>query len=426
MERRRNEALVRWMDAHGMTVRELADEVNTAIGRLSGRQGQVSERTIHNWRSGTARWPQSLQSVALHIVTGRDMTELGFVVPARRAAAGAQKGETVHRRRFVTATAGSALGVAGSTAGAVADERRRRVGMSDVERLTAKLADVVASDNRHGGTVGIEARAGALARQALDLLQRGTASARVRGHLYSLAAAFTSSAMWAAIDGRRLEAAQQHMHQAVTLAGLSADAPVQFRVWGHAGALYRQLGRYTDALAADDAARATSIVRRDPLYASLAHARTAVHLADLHDPQAVLRSLGHAQDALGRAALTASDRPRPPWMDFYDQAELELLALIAHHSLGRWADTEAHAHRHLAQLRPDLLRNRALALVHLARAQLEQDALTPALATARAIPRDAWHGRTERLLTAFTARLQALAPDTPEARAWADHLREKA
>ncbi|MEU7222305.1 Tat pathway signal protein [Streptomyces chrestomyceticus] len=422
MERRRNEALVRWMDAQGMKARELADEVNAVIGRLSGRQGQVSERTVHKWRSGTARWPQSLQRAALRIATSRELTELGFVAPARRTA-GAQKGEDVHRRRFVTATTGTVLGVAGTAAAAVPDERRRRVGMSDVDRLTAKLAAVVASDNAHGGTVGIEARAGALARQALDLQQHGTATSRVRGHLYSLAAAFTSSAMWAAIDGRRLEAAQQHMHRAVTLAGLSADPAVQFRIWGHAGALYRQMGRYTDALAADDAARATSVVRRDALYTSLAHARTAVHLGDLHHPQAALRSIGHAQDALARADLAA---PRPPWMAFYDQAELELLALIAHHALGRWEDTEAHAHRHLAQLRPDLLRNRALALVHLARAQLEQDALSPALDSARAIPRDAWHGRTGRLLTEFTGRLMALAPDTSEARAWADHTRGKA
>lgn len=231
-----------------------------------------------------------------------------------------------------------------------------RVGAPDVELLTAKLAAVVASDNRHGGTTKVEVRAAQLARQTLALQQHGTVTSRVRGQLYSLAAAFTSSAMWAAIDGHRLDAAQQHMQQAVTLAGLSGDTAIVFRVWGHAGALYRHLGRYTDALAADDAARSTSIVRRDPLYASLAHARTAVHHGDLRDHNAVKRSIGHAHDALTRADTTA---PRPPWMLFYDQAELELLGLIAHVSLHHWADAEAHAHRHLALLRPDLVRNRS-------------------------------------------------------------------
>ncbi|MEV0444567.1 hypothetical protein AB0I84_32020 [Streptomyces spectabilis] len=293
--------------------------------------------------------------------------------------------------------------------------------MSDVQRLSAKLVQIVASDDRHGGTERVERRAERLARQTLTLQQHGTATARVRSHLYSLAAAFTSSAMWAAIDGGRLDAAQIHMQESVTLAGLSADPAIQFRVWGHAGALYRHLGQYTDALAADDVARASSIFRRDPLYASLAHARTAVHHGDLRDRQAVRRSIGHAQDALARADQHA---PRPPWMRFYDQAELELLSLIAHSALGNWEDAEAHAHRNLALLRPELARNRALAHVHMARAQLEQGAVDAALAAARSIPRDAWHGRTGQLLKAFNTRLTALAPDNPQVREWTEYTRE--
>ncbi|ARX85499.1 Tat pathway signal protein [Streptomyces alboflavus] len=416
MERRRNDALVQWMSEFKMTTREFVDALNDFIRELTGRQGLITERTVHKWRSGETRWPQSVQRTALQAVTGRAPTELGFVVPDRRTAR-SKEAPSVHRRRFLATTAGGALAAA-TPAGAA----RSRVGMSDVQRLTAKLSAVVASDDRHGGTETVETRAGQLARQTLALQQRGTATSRVRSHLYSLAAAFTSSAMWAAIDGHRLTAAQQHMQQAVTLAGLSADPAIQFRVWGHAGALYRHLGRYTDALAADDAARSTSIFRRDPLYASLAHARTAVHHGDLRDHDAVRRSLRNAQDALTRAD---PDAPRPPWMRFYDQAELELLALIAHSALGGWAESEAHAHHNLALLRPDLLRNRSLTLAHLARAQLEQGELEVAVDSAGRIPRDAWRGRTGGLVRVFTARLVDLAPDEPMTRAWADHAREK-
>ncbi|WJV51656.1 Tat pathway signal protein [Streptomyces flavofungini] len=418
MERRRNEALVHWMSEFKMTTRELVDVLNDFIRELTGRQGLITERTVHKWRSGETRWPQSVQRTALQAVTGRTPAALGFVVPDRHTGR-SKEDPSVHRRRFVTAAAGGALAAA---APAVAGASRSRVGMSDVQRLTAKLGAVVASDDRHGGTESVETRASQLARQTLALQQRGTATSRVRGHLYSLAAAFASSAMWAAIDGHRLNAAQQHMQKAVTLAGLSADPAIQFRVWGHAGALYRHLGRYTDALAADDAARSTSTVRRDPLYASLAHARTAVHHGDLRDHNSVKRSLGCAQDALTRADPQA---PRPPWMRFYDQAELELLALIAHAALGGWAASEAHAHHNLALLRPDLLRNRSLALAHLARAQLEQEALEAAVDSAWRIPPDAWRGRTGGLMRVFTARLADLAPDEPAARAWADHVRQK-
>ncbi|WP_331723714.1 MULTISPECIES: Tat pathway signal protein [unclassified Streptomyces] len=418
MDRKRNAALIRWMAKYTMTTREFSDALNGYIGELTGRQGIVTERTVLKWRAGEIRWPQTVQRAAIQAVTGQAPSDLGFVAPTRSTRR-QKEGSAVHRRRFVTVTTGTALG---ALMPVPVKGPSPRVGAPDVELLTAKLAAVVASDNRHGGTTKVEVRAAQLARQTLALQQHGTVTSRVRGQLYSLAAAFTSSAMWAAIDGHRLDAAQQHMQQAVTLAGLSGDTAIVFRVWGHAGALYRHLGRYTDALAADDAARSTSIVRRDPLYASLAHARTAVHHGDLRDHNAVKRSIGHAHDALTRADTTA---PRPPWMLFYDQAELELLGLIAHVSLHHWADAEAHAHRHLALLRPDLVRNRSLALAHMARAQLEQGALEAAVSSAHAIPPDAWHGRTGKLVKGFTGRLSGLTSNDPAARSWADYTREK-
>ncbi|MEU7106502.1 Tat pathway signal protein [Streptomyces sp. NPDC046215] len=418
MERTRNEALAEWMAEHQMTEGELADAVNGELGALTGRDGLVSDRTVRRWLSGETRWPQTRQCKVLEQLAGRSAEALGFVPRRSRSrSAPPQEVEPVQRRVFLTATTGTAL-----AATAVAGQGPRpRVGMSDVNRLAARLADVVASDDRHGGTTALETRAAALARQTLDLQQRGSSTTRVRSHLYALAAAFTSSAMWAATDGQRLDTAQQHMQRAVTLAGLSGDGAVRFRVWGHAAALYRQLGRYTDALAADDAARAVVITRRDPLYASLAHARIAVTHADLHARTAALRSLGHAQDALTRADRNT---PRPPWMQFYDEAELELLTLITHTVLGQWADAEAHAHQHLALLRPELVRNRALSLAYLAHAQLEQGALEPAVASALAVPADARQGRAGQKLAQFTARLAAVAPRTPEARAWADHCHE--
>lgn len=406
------------MDERGLKQQELAEKLNDVLFELTGGRGTVSDRTIRNLLTGKTVRPQARHRLALEAVFGCTAADLGFRDP--RAADHTPESPTegtVHRRSFITATTATVAAAATATA----TSAPHRVGTSDVRRLYAKLAEVVAADDRQGGTKAVEDTALAYADEAIDLQQRGSASQRVRGQIFSAAAAFTSSAMWAAIDGRRLDDAQQHLNQAVTLAGLSADPAIQFRVWGHAGALYRQLGQYTQALAADEAAKSTAVTRRDPLYASLAHARTAVHQADLRDRTAALRSLGHAQDALGNADQSG---PRPPWMRFYDQAELELLALIANFTLGRWAEAEAHAHRNLALLRPDLKRNRALALVHLAHAQLGQDALGHAVATGQAIPADARHGRTGRLLNAFGARLKTGAPDAPETQDWAHHIRQ--
>ncbi|WP_181785463.1 Tat pathway signal protein [Streptomyces phytophilus] len=404
-----NTALATYLAETGMTETEFAEEVNDAIGQLAGRRGMLTDRSVRRWLCGEVAWPQAKQRVALERVTGKSPEELGFVRRGKGTHP-APPEDPVRRRTFITASAGTA-----AVPLATATSPIPRIGSSDVDRLTAKLADLVASDNRHGGTQAVEARAVRLAAQTLDLQQTSIASQRVRGELYSLAAAFTSSAMWAAIDGRRLDEATQHLNKAVTLAGLSADPAVQFRVWGHAGALYRQLGRSTDALAADDAARSTPITRRDPLYASLAHARTAVHHADDGNTPAARRSLDHAQHALDRAD---PDAHRPPWMAFYDQAELELLALTTHLTLGRWAEAEAHAHRNLTLLRHDFQRNRALALAHLAHAQLGQDDLEPAVTTALKVPAETRHGRISGLLDAFGRRLTRVAPRAAETRQW--------
>jgi tetratricopeptide (TPR) repeat protein len=283
-----------------------------------------------------------------------------------------------------------------------------------VNRLAARFALIIANDNTTGGTHQVEQAALALSQQALHLQKTRPASQRVRGQLYGLAAAFTGSALWAAIDGGRLDQAQQHLNDAIALAGLSGDPAIQFRTWGHAGALYRNLGQYTNALAADEAAKRTRAAR-DPLFASLVHARTAVHRADLRDHQSALRFLGFAETALDRAD---ADAPRPVWLQFYDSAEFHLLALTTTTTLGLWEQAEAHAHQTLAKLRPDLKRNRALTYAYLAHAQLGQHEPDLAVATACKIPAQARHGRTARLLNAFGHRLHVLAPDAPTTREW--------
>lgn len=410
-----NQQLTRRMRELGLTQEELAEAMNRAIEQVTGKPGTVSVRTIHNLTSGKTRWPQARQRLALEAVFGCTAVELGFVPHARSAVGHPQpvaqhdEEEPVLRRNFLTA-ASAAL----TPAPLGAAESSRRVGQADVNRLAAQFALIIADDNTTGGTHQVEQEALSWAQRALHLQKTMSASQRVRGQLYGLAAAFTGSALWAAIDGGRLDQAQRHLNEAVALAGLSGDPSMQFRIWGHAGALYRHLGQYTTALAADEAAKRTRAAR-DPLYASLVQARTAVHHADLHDRQATLRCLGLAEAALSRADI---DAPRPPWLKFYDSAELHLLALTATTTLGLWEEAEAHAHHTLARLRPDMRRNRALTLAYLAHAQLGQREPELAVTTAHMIPAQARHGRTARLLNTFGHRLHTLAPQAPATREW--------
>ncbi|MEV0633913.1 hypothetical protein AB0I77_02840 [Streptomyces sp. NPDC050619] len=138
---------------------------------------------------------------------------------------------------------GGIAAAAAAAAAAPGTASPRRIGMSDVDRLQTRFAEIIASDHRHGGQLGIEQRAAALADEALNLQNAGSATQRVRSSLYASAAAFRSSAMWAAIDGRRYDVAKAHMREAQALAEMSGDQAIKFRIWSHAGAMYRHMGR---------------------------------------------------------------------------------------------------------------------------------------------------------------------------------------
>lgn len=412
-----NAALRSRMTERRMTKTELAREVNAKIKLLTGKLGTVSERTVHNWLTGATRWPPGKIRVALSAVFDCTPEQLGFL-PTGRARTTPEA--DVRRRDFITATGGTAAAILTHAPASAAPDR---IGTADIQRLQARFAEVIASDHRHGGRVTIETRAVQLADEALALQERGTASQRIRATLYACAASFMSSAMWAAIDGRRFEAALKHHQKAASIAAMSGDSTIQFRIWSHAGSLFRHLGRPGDALAANDVARGLPIARRDPLFASLGHARHAAIHGLTGDTNAVHRLLGHAQDALERADAGAS---RPVWITaFYDQAELDSLALAAHLAAGNWENAEAHAHRCLALRRGTMQRSHAITTVRLAHAQLGQGDFEPAVATAMSVPAEvSSHPRVAGMLTAFGTKLHDLAADGTPDLTWAQYARD--
>ncbi|OKH90522.1 hypothetical protein AB852_35150 [Streptomyces uncialis] len=293
--------------------------------------------------------------------------------------------------------------------------------MSDVDRLQKRFAEIIASDHRHGGQLGIEQRAASLADEALNLQNSGSATQRVRSSLYASAAAFRSSAMWAAIDGRRYDDAKTHMREAQTLAEMSGDQAIKFRIWSHTGTMYRHLGRPADALAANDVARNLFLTRRDPLFASLGLARQGAIQGTAQDRSGMRRTFDQAQEAMLRSDPTEY---RPVWMlAFYDQAELDSLALSANLALGDYPTAEYHAHRCLSALRPHMIRSRAIATTRLAHAQLAQGAADAATATAMKVPTDVatHHARVARMLQEFGAALRATAPGSTTAQTWTEH-----
>ncbi|MER5843473.1 XRE family transcriptional regulator [Streptomyces prasinus] len=422
MNTTRNEALEAWMGEHGYSSNSLAEAVNRALEGLTGRPGGLDGSSVRDWKAGRVRWPKSATRKALEDVTGLPATALGFVPRGRTPStpAAPQEDPDMKRRTLV----GGIAFAAAAAAAAPGTAAPRRIGMSDIDRLQQRFAEIIASDHRHGGQLGIEQRAAALADEALNLQNAGSATQRVRSNLYACAASFRSSAMWAAIDGRRYADAKTHMREAQALAEMSGDHAIKFRIWSHAGAMYRHMGRPADAFAANDVARNLHITRRDPMFASLGLARQAAIHGAAQDRTGTRRAFDQAQEAMQRAD---PNDYRPVWLlAFYDQAELDALALSANLALGDYPTAELHAHRCLSVLRPHMRRSRALTTTRLAHAQLAQGDLETATATAIKVPADAatQHSRVSRMLQEFGAALRAKAPGSPAAQTWSKHTRD--
>ncbi|MER5767322.1 hypothetical protein [Streptomyces sp. NPDC001985] len=429
-----NVHLAAHLKAAGMKQDELARRLNDKIKGLTGTPGNLTDRHIRNWLTGKTRWPQERQRRALEAEFQVPAQELGFVPRSGASEGGGPSSRTpsappssedsVKRRTFaaasVTLTTATLIPGSGTSA-------RPRAGMRDVDELETAFADLVTADNAHGGTVKLEVRALAFARHSLERQAVGSTAERVRSRLYQLAAAFTGTALWAAVDDRRPDRAQRHLERALTLAGLSGSAEIQLRLWSHASLLASQRpGGINEAIAAAQAARSSYACRRDPLYASLAAARLAGVHAQAGDAATALRSLDQARAAFDRADPAI---PRPAWITFYDRAELMGLSALVMALVGRHDEAEAYFHQTLSRLKPQYQRNRGYYTSHMALTQLRQGDAEQACATALTVlpshADDGPTGRTGRLLARFNRELTTTARRATCAAEWTARYTER-
>lgn len=402
------------MDELGFTQDGLAEAVNAAL-RKAGERDSVGERTVRTWLTGKTRWPRSAKRNALQAVFGLRADQLGFTPPPEPES----PEDDVHRRRFCTAASATVVGVAAPLLAA-----RPAVGATDVLRARRGLDSLTALDQTRGGHAALERAALAGARETLDLQQRA-ATQRIRQRLFTVAADYTASAAWSCVDAGQLDRAQEHLNEALRLAGMAQDTTAQMRVWNSTALLATQRRGYGEAVAAARAAQATPITRRDPMFGSLAHARTAIAHANRGDRQAALRSLGYAEDALAKA----TQQPRPGWVAFYGPAELQALAAIVHDRIGAPAEAEAASFRALAALPEQYRRNRAMAIAYLALAQLHQGEIDQGCATTASaftlMAGTPLPGRLRSILGDFHRDLLTIAPTATAAREWEDRYRSE-
>ncbi|MGI5256783.1 helix-turn-helix transcriptional regulator [Streptomyces angustmyceticus] len=414
-----NESLADALGEAGLTQAELAEAVNDYLRSL-GRAGTVSDRTVRHWLTGKTRWPHPRQREALEAVFGCTAGELGFAPQAGRHSPHRTE-DPVRRRHFLTAAAVTTA----ATVAPLAAARPYAVGTSDVIRLRDGLDALTALDASKGGHEALERAALAGAAEALEL-QKRAASQRIRQRLFSVAANYTASAAWSAVDARQGDRAHAHLNRALYLTGMGKDPVAEFRVWNSHAMLASQRGDFSQAVDAGQAAQATAVTRRDPLFASLAHARTAIGHSSVGDRRGALRSLGYAEEALANAS---ADEPRPSWVAFYGPAELLAITSIVRDHIGDAAVAEAASHRALAAIPQMFRRNRALATLRLALAQLHQWDEEQACATAGQVfvlmGGDPLSGRMRCYLGDFYRDLTSLVPDSSIAREWKDRYRSE-
>ncbi|MEU7183621.1 MULTISPECIES: XRE family transcriptional regulator [Streptomyces] len=407
----KNAKLAIRMDATGLSQAELARKINTLIEQLTGSPGCVTDRDIRRWLRGETRWPQDRIRLCAEQVLQASSEELGFIPRHKRGAAGAPpKDGSVIRRKFLTATGGAAF-AAVTTAGA-------RLGMSDADRFQTEYERILEEDWRIGGMRTVENRAAELALRIQSALSMGTTSARVRKRLHCLAADASSSAAFAAIDAKSPRRARTHLERAVTFAGLSGDSETQYHVWNCLAMTACQREDFTEGAAAAGVMKGASIARRDPLYLSLAHMRNARALARMNQRSDTLRALSTSEKVYARA----EGKQRPAWLAFYDQSEVDGLAADIWFQLGDYGRAEAFFHRTLAGIRPDLVRNRALYVSHLALAQAHQGELEMACATGvnayELLPKGSGSKRTTDALKKVRGVLAASGTRAPEVTHW--------
>ncbi|WP_246574835.1 XRE family transcriptional regulator [Streptomyces genisteinicus] len=402
-----NSRLKRAMAEAGCTQAELVDALNDCLIR-SGHRATVSDRTVRYWLTGRSRWPHRRLRDALEHVFGCQVADLGFT----------PSGALLLRRSFLASTAAVAVS---TSPGSSPD----RVGSSDVAALRQNLDSLTGLDHRRGGHLDLEQAALAGSRDCLDRTDRAR-SQRIRKALLSLAADFTATAAWSSIDARHLDRADDLLREALLLARLAGDSGTEMRVWNSLAMVAHQRRDHTAAVDAGYAAQATAVTRRDPLFGSLAHARTAIGHAHRGDPQAALRSLGFAETLLAKAS---PEQERPPWIGFYGPAELHALSAIVRDQIGHFDEAEAASHRALAVLPGQFRRNRALVAARLALAQVHQGEAEQACATSEQV----FHlmdgaplpGRMRTLMSDLHGELMSLAPDSDFTREWVQRYRDE-
>ncbi|GAB2899031.1 hypothetical protein [Streptomyces mayteni] len=297
-----------------------------------GISATLTVRQLRRWeREAPPPLPHPAQQAVLEAIFGVPLAEMGFIVPTHRRCRALCVGhdEEVKRRDFVAGSGGMAVGAL------LTDMPVGRIGMADVRRLRAILAELYEVDHRQGG-IPAQARARELRRKVSHALTAGACTGQVSHALQVMACELACHRAWFAYDGgygRRLEQARAACAEAMTAAQLVDSPLLQVRALNSLALIAAEAGRGWEARSAVE--RAYSLART-------AGAGATVHLViALREANAAnhVGELTTARRALSRAmafqARMDGDRDAPRWARFAGQVEIDYATAAWHRRAGQ-------------------------------------------------------------------------------------------
>jgi tetratricopeptide (TPR) repeat protein len=245
------------------------------------------------------------------------------------------------------------------------------VGSTDVEALRATTETFGALDNRFGGRHARHALVQFL-RTDLGPLLEGRFSDSVGRQLFSAAAEATLLTAWMSYDAGSHGLAQRYFVQGLRLAQAADDVLLAGSILDAMSHQATFLGRCREAANLARAARAgTQSKKTGTLHAHFA-AMEARALAGTGDVAATERALTES------VRLFEARRPGddPPWISYFDEAELAAELAHSYRDLGRSEEAVRHAEQALAQPgaspRSDFFVTMVLAAGHLGTGDIEK------------------------------------------------------
>jgi transcriptional regulator with XRE-family HTH domain len=241
-----------------------------------------------------------------------------------------------------------------------------KVTAAHLEQVQATVHQLWKLDDRFGGDNLCDLATGELTR-VLRLLNHGRYDEETGRRLSSLAGELHRTVGWLSYDANRQARARHHYAEALLLAQLAGDDDLAVAVLALMSQQAIMLGRAREAIRTAQVAQRTGGERISPRLRALLAIREARGWSTAGDRAACEDALRRASEAFAAGTSPAD----PPWLAFFDQAELHANEALCWMDLRDRERSERLLLQALAAVTPDYLRNRTAYSVYLALAYLD-------------------------------------------------------